>query len=304
MTSVNNALEINMAQKLEILVLLRETADPRPPARTLLTRAGIDDRGLRMFPNPGDFAALEEALCVADSQGANVTAVAIGGKRVEDMLRQALAMGATRAIRVDNHGIDGNDAIADANLLARIYSILSPSLIFTGKGLVDRGDDPAPALAAIKLGMPTVTAAVSLSMSGSSLEVVRKSDRGARQKVSAPVPCAIFFSSDKEPRYPSYDAVMDSMKAEVEKWNLIDLGLPLKEVNYRSAALLAADYSFPRLNPLRATTPDPNLIAFNRIISLLSGGVKAREGKMHTPGNADEAADALIKIFKAEGLLP
>ena len=293
-----------MAQKLEILVLLRECADPRPPARTLKMGAGIDDRGLRMFPNPGDLAALEEALCVADSQGANVTVVAVGCKRVVDMLRQALAMGATRVIRVDNHGVEGNDAIADSNLLARIYSILSPTLIFTGKNLVDRGDDPAPALAAIKLGMPTVTAAVSLSMSGSSLEVVRKSDRGARQKVTAPIPCAIFFSSDKEPRYPSHDAIMNSLEAEVEEWDLTDLGLPLKEINYRAAALETSDYSFPRLNPLRATTPDPNLIAFNRIISLLSGGVKAREGKMHLPNNADEAADALIKIFKAEGLLP
>ena len=293
-----------MAQNLEILVLLRETADPRPPARVISTGTYIDDRGLRMFPNPGDLAALEEALCLADSKGATVTAVAIGPERLDDTLRQAIAMGASRAIRVDNHGVEGNDAIADANLLARIYTILSPTLIFTGKGLVDRGDDPAPALAAIKLGMPTVTAAVSLSMSGTSLEVVRKSDRGARQKMTAPIPCAIFFSSDKEPRYPSHDAVMNSLAAEVEKWHLCDLGLPLKEINYRSAALKTSEYSFPRLNPLRATTPDPNLIAFNRILSLLSGGVKAREGKMHMPSNADEAADALIKIFKAEGLLP
>ena len=231
--------------------------------------------------------------------------MAIGPKRLDDTLRQALAMGASRAIRVCNHGIEGNDAVADANLLARIYSIISPTLIFTGKTLVDRGDDPAPAMAAIKLGMPTVMAAVSLSMTGSGLEVMRKSDRGARQKVSQlPIPCAVFFSSEKEPRYPSHDAVMNSLEAEVEVWGLSDLGLPLKEVNYRSAALLASEYSFPRLNPLRSTTPDPNLPAFNRILSLLSGGVKAREGKLTVAGNPDEAVEALIKIFKAEGLLP
>jgi electron transfer flavoprotein beta subunit len=297
-------LEINMAQKLEILVLLRESADPRPPARTLHVGAGIDDRGLRMFPNPGDLSALEEALCLADSQGATVTAVAIGHKRLDDTLRQALAMGASRAIRVDNHGIDGNDAVADAKLLARIFSIISPTLIFTGKTLVDRGDDPAPAMAAINLGMPTVTAAVSLSISGSGLEVERKSDRGARQKVSTPIPCAIFFSSEKEPRYPSHDACMGALEAKVEKWDLSDLGLPVTAVDWRSAALLASEYSFPRLNPLRSTTPEAKLPAFHRILSLLSGGVKAREGKMHMPSNADEAADALIKIFKAEGLLP
>jgi electron transfer flavoprotein beta subunit len=293
-----------MAQKLEILVLLRECGDPRPPARVIHMGAGIDDRGLRMFPNPGDLSALEEALCLADSQGASVTAVAIGPKRLDDTLRLALSMGASRAIRVCSHGIEGNDAIADANMLARIYSVISPTLVFTAKTLVDRGDDPAPAMAAIKLGMPTVTAAVSLTMAGNSLEVMRKSDRGARQKVSAPIPCAVFFSSDKEPRYPSHDAVMNSLEAEVETWNLSDLGLPLSEVNYRSAALLASEYSFPRLNPLRSTTPDPKLPAFHRILSLLSGGVKAREGKLTVAANPDEAVEALIKIFQAEGLLP
>jgi len=293
-----------MTQKLEILVLLRECGDPRPPARVISTGAGIDDRGLRMFPNPADLSALEEALCLADTQGASVTAVAIGPKRLDDTLRLALSMGASRAVRVCNHGIEGNDAVADAKLLARIYSIISPTLIFTGKTLVDRGDDPAPALAAINLGMPTVMAAVSLSMSGSSLEVLRKSDRGARQKVSAPIPCAIFFSSEKEPRYPSHDAVMNSLEAEVEVWGLPELGLPLKEINYRSSALISSEYSFPRLNPLRSTTPDPNLIPFNRILSLLSGGIKAREGKLTVPGSPDEAVEALIKIFRNEGLLP
>ena len=285
-----------MTQKLEILVLLRECGDPRPPARVISTGAGIDDRGLRMFPNPADLSALEEALCLADTQGASVTAVAIGPKRLDDTLRLALSMGASRAVRVCNHGIEGNDAVADAKLLARIYSIISPTLIFTGKTLVDRGDDPAPALAAINLGMPTVMAAVSLSMSGSSLEVLRKSDRGARQKVSAPIPCAIFFSSEKEPHY--------RVEAEVEVWGLPELGLPLKEINYRSSALISSEYSFPRLNPLRSTTPDPNLIPFNRILSLLSGGIKAREGKLTVPGSPDEAVEALIKIFRNEGLLP
>ena len=67
-----------MAQKLDILVLLRECGDPLPPARVIHMGAGIDDRGLRMFPNPGDLSALEEALCLADKYETSVTAVAIG----------------------------------------------------------------------------------------------------------------------------------------------------------------------------------------------------------------------------------
>ena len=72
-----------MAQKLDILVLLRECGDPRPPARVIHMGAGIDDRGLRMFPNPGDLSALEEALCLADKYEASVTAVATSAKASE-----------------------------------------------------------------------------------------------------------------------------------------------------------------------------------------------------------------------------
>ncbi len=56
--------------KLNILVLLRESNDPRPPARVTTRGAAISDRGLRRIPNPADLAALEEALYLKDTLGA------------------------------------------------------------------------------------------------------------------------------------------------------------------------------------------------------------------------------------------
>ena len=55
---------------LNILVLLREVSDPRPPANVMTRGAGISERGLRRVPNPADLAALEEALCLKDMVGA------------------------------------------------------------------------------------------------------------------------------------------------------------------------------------------------------------------------------------------
>ncbi|HIJ82234.1 MAG TPA: electron transfer flavoprotein subunit beta, partial [Desulfuromonadales bacterium] len=179
--------------KLNILVLIRETNDPRPPARVTTRGAAISERGLRRVPNPADLAALEEALCLKDSLGAVVTALAVGRERLDDTLRLAFSMGADRAIRFWDHGLDGGDDMADAKVLARIVSILAPTFFFTGNRLVDRGDDPVPALAAAATVMPCISAAVALVPGNKSVQVQRKSDRGARQIVAATLPCAVLF---------------------------------------------------------------------------------------------------------------
>ncbi len=288
---------------LHILVLLRETSDPRPPARVITRGAGISDRGLRRVPNPADLTALEEALLLKDSIGATVTALTIGPERLDDTLRLALSMGADRAIRFWDHGLDGGDPVTDARLLARIASIVSPDLVFTGNRLTDRGDDPAPALAAATNGSPCVSAVVSLSLQKERIEALRKSDRGARQTVSAPFPCTVLFEEGRTPRYPSIKDVVKSLVAPIEEWELSDLGLPFWEAGSTGAYLATAEFGVPRPDPVRVVTPDPTLPAFERILSLLSGGIKAREGRMHYV-SADDAAAGIWRILGEEGLTP
>jgi len=288
--------------KLDILVLLRETNDPRPPASITSRGAAISDRGLRRIPNPADLASLEEALHLKDTLGASVTVLAIGPKRLDDTLRLAASMGSDRSIRFWDHGLEGGDDIADARVLARIVKILSPTLLFTGSKLTDRGDDPVPALAAAALNMPCINAAVSLIPKKEQIEAQRKSDRGARQTVSAPLPCAVLFEEVRTPRYPSVEAVTDAVSATVELWNLTNLGLPFWEIGATGAYLEAAEYGVPRPDPVRVVTPDPKLPAFERILSLLSGGIKARESKLHTL-SADDTVKGLLQIFREEGIL-
>jgi electron transfer flavoprotein beta subunit len=290
-------------QDLHILVLLRESSDPRPPARAITRGAAICDRGLRRVVNPADLCALEEALHLKDLLGARVTALTVGPARLDDTLRLAFSMGADRRIRFWDHGLEGGDAVADARCLARIITILSPSLVFTGNRLLDRGDDPAAALAAAAISMPCVTAAVSLTLKAQGIEALRKGDRGGRQVVAAPFPCTLLFDETRDPRYPSVEAVTRSLTASVEEWELADLGLPFWEVGATGARLATAEYGVPRPDPVRVATPDPRLPAFERILSLLSGGIKAREGRRHVLP-PEEAADGLWRILTEEGLIP
>ncbi|MBI5484724.1 MAG: electron transfer flavoprotein subunit beta [Deltaproteobacteria bacterium] len=288
--------------KLDILVLLRESSDPRPPACVTTRGAAISDRGLRHVPNPADLAALEEALHLKDTLAAQVTVLVIGPERLDDTLRLAFSMGADRGIRFRDHDMEGGDAVADARVLARITKILIPDLVFTGNHMLDRGDEPVPALAAAAAGMPCISAAVSFAPKKEWVEAERKSDRGARQTVTAPYPCTILFEEIRSPRYPSIETVTQSLNVPVEIWNLANLSLPIREIGACGAYLAEADYGAPRPDPVRVVTPDPKLPAFERILSLLSGGIKAREGKLHTL-SIDDTAASLVQVFIEEGLI-
>src|SRR6266508_4048158 len=95
-----------------------------------------------------------------------VTAVAIGDARLDDALRLALAVGAGRAVRVWDDAMRDGDAAADATVLQRVLEIVRPALFVSGHRLLDRGDDPAAALAAARFGMPCVGAALSCALRG------------------------------------------------------------------------------------------------------------------------------------------
>lgn len=287
---------------LTILVLLRETSDPRPPARVITRGAAISERGLRRVANPADLAALEEALRLKERLGAQVTVLAIGPKRLDDTLRLAYSLGADRGIRLWDHGLGGGDAVADSRVLARVVEILAPNLVFTGNRLMDRGDDPVPALAAAQGSMPCISAVVALTLKEDGVEALRKTDRGGRQEMAAPFPCTVMFDEGSTPRYPSVTALTGALAAEVETWGLEHLGLPFWEIGATGGYLANAEFGVPRPDPVRVATPDARLPAFERILSLLSGGIKAREGKLHQV-SADETAEGLMRIFSEEGLL-
>jgi len=288
---------------IHIVVLLREACDPRPPVRLTADGFGVRERGLRRIANPADLCALEQALQLAETQGGTVTVATIGPERLDDQLRLALSMGAQRAIRVWNSAFAGGDAVADARLLERLLEILEPDFMITGHRLVDRGADPVPALASARRGIPYVTAALNVDCRDGSVQVLRKCDRGARQLVGTNTPCTLLFEDACcEPRYPSHAALMTALMTPLETWGLAELGLPVSGLGGSGAVLGKGRCSFPRTNPRRVVTPDANLPAFERILALLSGGIKPREGKLHEV-SAEQTVEKLFEIFQAEGLL-
>ncbi len=290
--------------KKNIAVLLRLASDPRPPVRLSTEGSRIRSRGIRQIPNPADLTALEEALALAVPLKASVVVFGFGDKRLDDLLRLGISLGATRAVRLGGEGVERGDARANARLLARALLIMDPILFITGDRMVDRGDDAAPALAAALREFPAVNRVLTVSLKADTLELLRKSDRGGRQRVKTTLPCALLMAGEaREVSYPPLSAVMSSLEAEVELWGLPELGLPEHAIGKSGSYLEGKRFITPRPDPIRIATPDANLPTFQRINSLLSGGIPSREGKMHQ-GSTDDAVNGLMALFAAAGLLP
>ena len=288
--------------QLNIVVLLRTCRDPRPPARLKDGGHAIDSRGVRIMLNPCDSCALEKALQLKKTHGGTLTALAIGPQSVDEHLRTGLSMGADRAVRInDACFIDGDESVL-SRILSRAVDILAADLICTGSLLEDRGFDPVFPLAAARSGIPCVHNVITAQVLDDGVYTLKRSDHGTRQRVVTPLPAALTFTGEQAPDYPGVDELVQALDAPIAVWGLPELGLSHMNAA-TSGATMPGGYGAPRPDPLRVITPDPKLAAFDRILSLLTAGVTARQGKVHRL-SANQAADALTALFSTQGLLP
>lgn len=95
------------------------------------------------------------------------------------------------------------------------------------------------------------------------------------------------------------EELLDSRDAAIEYWTLSELGMSLLHGSAFTSYTRLVGTSIARPRPVAVTTPDPELPAFERILSLLEGGIKARDGKLRFL-TARETADRLLLAVDAE----
>jgi electron transfer flavoprotein beta subunit len=182
----------------KILVPLKRVADPDNANKVKLAPGGskVETTGLESKPNPFDEYAIETALRLTEN-GANtkarlgeVIAVTFGPKEAEATLRQALATGADRAIRVDT-----TDDQIDGDLLARALKAIvekeKPDLVLLGKQQVDSDSNQVGQLLAEYLGWPQATFAGSIKSEADKALVVGREVDGGTIKLKVTLPAVV-----------------------------------------------------------------------------------------------------------------
>ena len=177
--------------------------------------------------NPDDKAGLEAALRLKDQYGEEVTVVTMGLPKAEDVLREAMAMGADKGILVTDRVLGGADTWATSTTIAGALRNLDYDIIITGRQAIDGDTAQVGPQIAEHLGIPVISYAEGIEIDGDSVIVKRQyEDRHHMLKAKMPV-LITALSELNDPRYMTPGGIFDALDAEITVWGRNDL----KDVN-------------------------------------------------------------------------
>ena len=157
------------------------------------TASGILTNDVKWEINPYDEYALEEAVRQkAAGKGTEVVLFTVGGADAEARMRDALARGADRVVRVEDPALAGSDALGYARALAAAIKAEDVGAVFCGRQAVDGDNGAVPAMIAEilgwgqaswidKVGFEGTTFTANRAAGGGAKEVVTGSLRGTRE---------------------------------------------------------------------------------------------------------------------------
>ena len=194
----------------------------------------VDD-GRRVAPellepalNEWDTYAAEEALRIKEhmADDAEVVIVSVGDEEAEEAMRQCLAMGADRAIRID--GVDSPDPLSVARALAEVVSQESPVLVLCGAQSSDAVQAATGTALAELLGFAHVAVVKKLEWSSSGPSVVhRELEEGVVDVMDIDTPALLTIQSGiNEPRYATLRAIRRADQHEIDVRQAREPGIP------------------------------------------------------------------------------
>jgi electron transfer flavoprotein beta subunit len=170
--------------------------------------------------NEPDAYALEEALRLKEKHGGEVVVCTAGPGRAAQVLREALARGADRAIHVEDDGLAGADAFVAAAGLAGAMNEERFDLVLTGLQSDDQGFAQTGVILAERLGYAhaTIVMEVQVEPSGAGVRVKRELEGGWFQWVALPLPALLTIQSGiNQLRYATLKGIMAAKKKEIRR---------------------------------------------------------------------------------------
>jgi electron transfer flavoprotein beta subunit len=235
--------------EMKILVPVKRVIDYNVKVRVKSDNSGVELANVKMAMNPFDEIAVEQALRLKESGGADeVVAVSIGPMQNQETIRTALAMGADRGIHIEApHEVE---PLAVAKLLKVVVDQENPGLVLVGKQAIDDDCNQTGQMLAALLGWAQGTFVSALEIANDKAKVVREVDGGLEHiQISMPAIVTVDLRLN-EPRYASLPNIMKAKKKPLSSKSANDLGvditprltiLKVEEPEVRAAGIKVAD---------------------------------------------------------------
>jgi electron transfer flavoprotein beta subunit len=211
---------------MKIAVCIKQVPTREWQPRLTDDKAWIREQDVSYEMNEPDAYALEESLRLREKHGGEVVVCSAGPARVQQVIREALARGADRAIHVEEASLGSADAFAAASALAGAMADEKFDLVLTGLQSDDQGHAQFGPILATRLGIPhsTIIMAVEIDPSTSSgqaatnVRVKRELEGGWFQHIAMPLPALLTIQSGiNQLRYATLKGIMAAKKKEIKK---------------------------------------------------------------------------------------
>ncbi|MFI3201490.1 MAG: electron transfer flavoprotein subunit beta/FixA family protein [Eubacteriales bacterium] len=210
---------------MKIVVCIKQVPDTKGGVK--FNPDGTLDRGAMLtIMNPDDKAGLEAALRIKDENGAEVTVITMGLPKAEEVLREAIAMGADKGILVTDRVLGGADTWATSQTLAGAIRNIEYDLIIAGRQAIDGDTAQVGPQISEHLNIPVISYAQAIKVEGDSVVVERQYD-DSYHVLKCKMPCLVTALAElNQARYMTPGGIFDAYKAEITVWGrdkLIDV---------------------------------------------------------------------------------
>jgi electron transfer flavoprotein beta subunit len=262
----------------EIIVCVKQVPDTESIIKIKPDGSDIIRDDLKYIVNPHDEYGIEEALKIKEKSGGTVTIISLGPDKAIEAIRTGLAMGADKAIHLNDQAFEGSDAFSTAKAMASALKDVPYDLIFCGRQAVDDDLSQVGASLAEFLGIPQVSLIQKLEISDDQKSAtVERQVEGGIEVIKVSLPAVLIAQKGlNEPRYASLPGIMKAKKKPVDAKDLAALGLNQDSVGKDGAK--------------------------TKIITLTSPPVR-QAGKIIEGEGPQETVPALVKLLKEEAKL-
>lgn len=212
---------------MKILVPVKRVVDYNVKIRVKSDGTGVDLDNVKMSMNPFDEIAVEEAIRLKEAgKASEVVVVSIGPSKAQDVLRNALAMGADRGLLVQVE--DTIEPLSVAKTLKAVVAEEAPEMVILGKQAIDDDANQTGQMLAALLGWSQATFASDVELGDGRATVTREVD-GGLQKIDVALPAIVTVDLRlNEPRYASLPNIMKAKKKPLDTKTPEDLGVSIE----------------------------------------------------------------------------
>ncbi len=179
---------------MKILVCMKQVPQKDVPLKVNESGTWIRE-DLSYEVNEPDAYALEEALRQREKHGGEVVVITAGPARAQQVLREALAKGANRAIHLEDDRFVRLDALNTAKALAAAIKDEQFDLVFTGLQSDDYGYAQTGVVLAELLGWPHATIIMQIEKTDGGVRLKRELEGGFFQFIDMPLPAVLTIQS-------------------------------------------------------------------------------------------------------------